>query len=368
MKILFIAPVPPPVTGQSLAVKVLFDNLSEKHHVEIININKESLKSGMNSLGRIKEIAGILKKVLVKQRNKDLIYFTIAESFAGNMKDLLIYIFCYSSRKKIIIHMLGGAGMKSIIDKKGWQFRLNKFFISRLLGVIVEGQKQFGTFKNLIAPARIHVTPNFAEDFLFLSENEIQNKFISIFPVRILFLSNLIIGKGYKELVEGYLQLTEENKEKVIITFVGGFESDNRKGEFLKTIDGQKGLIYYGPFVSGNEKKALYTNSHIFCLPTYYPFEGQPISILEAYATGCAVITTDHSGIPDIFSNRVNGFEVQKMSPESIRLVIEEIVKNPDQLLPIAISNRNTAFSKYRTSIYAASVIGFFEKITCYAY
>jgi glycosyltransferase involved in cell wall biosynthesis len=363
MKILFIAPVPPPVSGQSLAAKVLLDNLSEKHQVEVINLNKESLKSGMNSLQRINEIVGILKKVIVKRRNKDLIYFTISESFAGNMKDLLIYLVCFRSRKKIVIHMLGGAGMKSIIDKKGWQFKLNRFFISRLLGVIVEGQKQFDTFKKMIAPERIHITPNFAEDFLFLSENEIEDKFKSIVPVKILFLSNLIFGKGYKELVEGYLHLTKENQRKVLITFVGGFESDNRKVEFLKTIQGQKGLIYYGPVVNGNEKKTLYTNSHIFCLPTYYPFEGQPLSILEAYATGCAVITTNHSGIPDIFSNGVNGFEVQKKSSESLKLIIEQIVENPMQLLPIAILNRRTAFSKYRTSLFAASILGFFDKI-----
>lgn len=363
MKILFIAPVPPPVTGQSLAVKVLFDNLAEKHQIEVINLNKDSFRSGVNSFARIKQIIRILKDVLAKRRNKDIIYFTISESFAGNMKDLLIYLICSNSCKKTIIHMLGGAGMKRIIDKKGWQFKLNKFFVGRLGGVIVEGQTQSNIFANLISFEKIHIVPNFAEDYLFLSENEIKDKLANIFPLRILFLSNLIFGKGYKELVAGYLGLTEEHKEKVIITFVGGFESAKCKNEFLKTIEGQKGLIYHGLFVSGYEKKTLYKQAHIFCLPTYYPYEGQPISILEAYATGCAVITTDHSGIPDVFRNGVNGFEVQKMSSDSIKSMLEQILEKPEQLQPIAIFNRKIAYEKYRTSIYNASLSKIFENI-----
>jgi glycosyltransferase involved in cell wall biosynthesis len=53
--------------------------------------------------------------------------------------------------------------------------------------------------------------------------------------------------------------------------------------------------------VDGPGKKNLFSEAHIFCLPTYYPYEGQPIAILEAFASGCVVITTNHSGISDFF-------------------------------------------------------------------
>jgi glycosyltransferase involved in cell wall biosynthesis len=365
MNILFIAPLPPPVTGQSLAVKVLVDHLSGKHQVEVIDLNKNSFRSGIISLARIRQIFGIFKDVWLQRRNKDIIYFTISESFAGNIKDLLIYSILFNMREKTVIHMLGGEGMKKIVTKRGWQYSLNKFFIGRLGGVIVEGQTQFSIFADLIPLEKIRIVPNFAEDYLFLGKNEIKDKFAGIFPLQILFLSNLIFGKGYKELVDGYLYLSEENKEKVRITFVGGFGSGHDKKEFLKTIAGRKGLHYHGPFAGGCEKKELYRQAHIFCLPTYYPYEGQPISILEAYATGCAVVTTDHGGIRDIFLDGVNGFEVQKMSPESIKLVIEEVVKNPAPLLPIAITNRETAYCKFRASMFSSSISGFMEKIAC---
>lgn len=361
MNILFIAPVPPPLTGQSLAVKTLYNSLIKNNQIVLINLNKDSFKSGLSSLGRICQILKILKNVLTKQKDKDIIYFTISESFAGNLKDLLIYSICYKNRRKIFIHMLGGAGMKKIIENGGMQYRFNKFFISKLGGVIVEGQQQATVFSKIIAEKKIHVVPNFAEDFLFADENEIKNKFSNIDPLRILFLSNLLYGKGYIELVNSFLGLSNELKKRIRIIFVGGFESDRKKTEFLRMIRGNEELIYHGTYVGGNEKKTLYMQSHIFCLPTYYPFEGQPISILEAYATGCVVITTYHSGIPDIFCDGLNGFRVETKSSESIKSVIEQILEKPEPLHTMAVSNRKIAYEKYRTSIYNSSLIKIIE-------
>jgi glycosyltransferase involved in cell wall biosynthesis len=46
--------------------------------------------------------------------------------------------------------------------------------------------------------------------------------------------------------------------------------------------------------------------------------EGQPISILEALATQNTIITTSHSGIPDIITPEKNGFIVDVKSSSSI--------------------------------------------------
>jgi len=40
------------------------------------------------------------------------------------------------------------------------------------------------------------------------------------------------------------------------------------------------------------------------------PMEGQPISILEAMATGNIILTTNHAGIPDIFEMSVSLFNI----------------------------------------------------------
>ena len=86
-------------------------------------------------------------------------------------------------------------------------------------------------------------------------------------------------------------------------------------------------------------------------MPTSY-FEGQPVSILEAYASGCVVVTTEKSGITDVFTNKINGFSINENSPESIMLVLKKIIQNPKNLLQIAKYNRELASTNFRMSAY----------------
>lgn len=357
MKILFIAPIPPPINGQSLASIILLNKLKEKNEVKLVNMAKRRRPNNLLDLiNRLLEVIKIVAQVQYKKINVDLIYLSLSESFSGNLKDIFIYLICFKYLDKMFIHMLGGAGMKKIIDKHGLQYIINKYFISKMEGVIVEGQTQATNFTHLINENKIHIVPNFAKEYLFVSQEMVRKKFSSVEPLKILFLSNLIFGKGHEELANAYISLDNSIKEKVEIVFVGEFESEYQKKRFLEKIERHSGLIYYGKFIIGAKKKKLYCRSHIFCLPTYYPFEGQPISILEAYATGCVVITTYHSGIPDVFRDKVNGYVVEPKSAESIKEVINNIIRNVDRLYSIALFNREIAFKKYRSIIYCSSL------------
>lgn len=361
MTILFIAPLPPPTHGQSLASDVLYQKLRERHEVRVVNMAKPTARNVWEKLGRAATVLSFLGGVANRKRGVDVIYLTISESVLGNLKDLCIYVLCFGALDRMFIHMLGGAGMKRILERRGVQYRLNKFFISRTRGVIVEGRMQAATFAAVTAPEHIHIRNNFAEDFLFFSEPEVRQKFTGSPMLNVLFLSNLYGGKGHNELVDGYLSLPRELRDRFSISFVGGFESARAREEFLRKIDGAPGLTYLGTFVSGSEKRALYGKSQVFCLPTYYPYEGQPISILEAYATGCVVVTTEHSGIPEVFRDGVNGFAVETRSAESIRRVLEQIARAPNRLVEIAIANRNVAYERYRTTTYQSALTGILE-------
>ena len=363
MRILFIAPLPPPTHGQSLASDVLYQKLRERHDVRVVDMAKPTARHVWDRLGRVGAVLSFLKGVATKQRGVDVIYLTISESLLGNLKDLCIYVLCFGKLDRMFIHLLGGAGIKRILERRGVQYRLNKFFISRMRGVIVEGRIQAATFSSVIAREHIHIRQNFAEDFLFFTEQEVRRKFDDARTVSVLFLSNLYGGKGHNELVDAYRSLPRGVQERFTIAFVGGFESAKLRDEFMSRIAGEGGLTYLGTFVSGSEKRALYGKSHVFCLPTYYPYEGQPISILEAYATGCVVVTTEHSGIPEVFRDGVNGFAVETRSAESIKRAFEQIARDPGRLVEIAVANRNVAHERYRTGTYQAALTGILESV-----
>lgn len=357
MRILFIAPLPPPINGQSLASEIFLRAIEINNELEVINMAKKRAKNIIERMNRIIEVTQFLIKIFRSRSKVDRIYLTISESVLGNIKDILIYLICLKKLDKMVIHLHGGAGMINIMKgNNALLSTLNAFFLKRLRGVIILGETQRAIFEHAIPSSRIHVVPNFAEDYLFIDENSIAKKFQTDDRINILFLSNLISGKGYIELLDAYFSLENDLKSIVIINFAGAFLSEALKNKFLYKIKGLKNINYHG-VVTGDEKRKLFEDAQIFCLPTYYPYEGQPISILEAYSSGCVVLTTDHSGIGDIFTDKVNGYRVEKKSSESIRSTIEYIVRHRNELLPIGTFNRKIAQEKYRTSIYNTSLM-----------
>jgi glycosyltransferase involved in cell wall biosynthesis len=239
---------------------------------------------------------------------------------------------------------------------------MNAYFLRRLGGVIVEGETQAGIYRAAVPKERIHVVANFAEDCLFASVQAIAAKFAHPKPLRILFLSNLLPGKGHEELVDAFFGLDERTKAGIRIDLAGGFESERQRDTFLARIAGDERIRYHGT-VAGERKRTLLARAHVFCLPTYYPYEGQPVSILEAFASGCAVITTDHSGIPDVFRDGTNGFQVAPRSVADLRLAIKRAVLDPDELRRIAATNHETALGRFRTSEFQRAVVQIIDSV-----
>ena len=361
MNVLFIAPLPPPIHGQSYASKILLEEFRKKYDVRIINISKESSNSNLSRVKRYFEVINILLKVWKYRKKNHAIYITISESLAGNIKDLFTYFIFVGNLSKIIIHLHGGSIKKELWDKRPLLYRINKMFIRKFGGVIISGLTHQEIFIDKIDINKIHVIPNFSPDRMFIAEKELNQKFLKFNPLKILYISGLRDKKGYLDLCESFFLLPEEIKHQVKIDFVGAFESKGEKEKFLNKIAGNEQIQYHG-IVDEANKEELSFKSHVFCLPTKY-FEGQPISILEAYASGCVVLTTGLGGIKDIFVDNINGFQIQPGNSKSISSKIEYCITAPEKLKIIASRNRKIAFEKYRRRTYASSIIRTLETI-----
>jgi glycosyltransferase involved in cell wall biosynthesis len=257
------------------------------------------------------------------------------------------------------IHLHGGSIGSLLFERYKLIALLNKLFISRLGGLIVSGDSHLHIFANMISPSKIHVVPNFASNNLFISRDEITDKFSNTQPLRILYVSSLQEKKGYNELADAYLSLNNELRSRIRIDFAGRFESEPHKEAFLKKIAGAEQIQYHG-VIEDEKKKLLFAKAHVFCLPTTF-LEGQPISILEAYASGCVVLTTCQPGILDIFKVGVNGYPLQDGAPDSIKAALEDIVERRETLLEMALENRQIAGQQYRTSIFTGRLRAIIE-------
>jgi glycosyltransferase involved in cell wall biosynthesis len=357
LKILFIAPLPPPITGHSLVSEFLVNFLKQNDDVKIVNLSKENIDQSSGGIKRIFQVFNILFQIYKEKKNIDVIYFTISESFAGNLKDLLIYLICFNKLNKIFIHLHGGSIKKLLWDKNNFIFNLNKFFIKKLSGVIISGNSHLEIFDGLIANSKIKIVPNFAQESLFISESDLKLKFTTINPLRLLYIGGLIEKKGYLELTRAFIELPYEIKSKFVLHIAGKFESKSAELNFHDLIKNIEGVTYHG-IIDEATKKSLLHSAHVFCLPTSF-LEGQPISILEAYASGCFVLTTPQPGILDIFKNNLNGFCISERSVLSVKDALIMVLNRSSEIENIANNNLLVACDNYKLDKYVNSIRSF---------
>ncbi|MGL5056736.1 MAG: glycosyltransferase family 4 protein, partial [Fusobacteriaceae bacterium] len=199
------------------------------------------------------------------------------------------------------------------------------FFFKRSAGIIVLGDSLRAMFEGVIPEEKIFVCENGVQDEFIATEEEIKiklEKFAKDTKKRVLYLSNLMEEKGILDLLKASEKFKDEEIE---LNLAGAIEPSLEKivKEYLEKYP--KKIKYHG-IVKGEKKKRLLLENYIFILPTYYSNEGQPISILEAYTNGCAVITDECiGGITDVFSHDKNGLSCQNRNVESIYLAIKNI-------------------------------------------
>lgn len=340
-RILFIAPLPPPMMGQAYASKVLLDSLGSKYEIDVIDLNKQGLGNAGQWYRRAFDVLAIAFRAHGHLRSAACIYLSLSQSFVGNLRDLLIFTLCFRKLSNTAVHLHGGAGMRELF-KEGNPIRrtINRYFYSRIGAVVVLSQRFINVFSGIAPPDRMTVVPNFAPESLLIDETEIRRKFNEPGSLRVLFLSNFLPGKGYLELLNAYNALPEETRKCIQIDFAGAFETAGEEAAFIDAIGKNPAVRYHGVALNA-DKHELFQRAHVFCLPTYYRYEGQPISILEAYAAGCAVLTTGHSGIPDIFSDGYNGYQIEQRSISSIALALERAASDRDKLMLFALTNRS---------------------------
>ena len=77
--------------------------------------------------------------------------------------------------------------------------------------------------------------------------------------------------------------------------------------------------------MSTDQMPELYNSYTVYVLCSHY--EGNPKTLLEAMACGCAVVGTDVPGIKEIIRHGINGLIVSK-DPHALRVAIQRLMSN----------------------------------------
>lgn len=164
---------------------------------------------------------------------------------------------------------------------------------------------------------------------------------------RVLYLSTCVREKGLFDTVEAVAlanrQLSEERSPvRFHLTVAGKFWQETEHREFQRRLEqpdlngparqsSPAATVEYRGFAAGEEKHRLFLESDCFCFPTYYAFEGHPVSLVEAMSYNLPIITTRWRAIPELFPNGYGGL-VQPRAPEQVAAVLRQFARTgPEQ-------------------------------------
>ena len=129
--------------------------------------------------------------------------------------------------------------------------------------------------------------------------------------IRFLYVGRIMKEKGIDELLSSAERLKKEYGDRVVIDMVGFFEDDYK--ERLEALEKRNVIRFYG-FCS--DPKPFYEAAHCAVLASYH--EGMSNVLLEAAATGRALITSDIPGCREAVDEGKTGFLVKPRDSEAL--------------------------------------------------
>lgn len=129
--------------------------------------------------------------------------------------------------------------------------------------------------------------------------------------VHILYLGRIMKEKGIDETFAAMRKIKSEYGDKVVFDVVGFFEDEYK--ETVEQLEKDGVIVFHG---FQPEPRPYYAATHVVVLASYH--EGMSNVLLEACATGRAIITTDIPGCREAVDEGVNGFLCKKQDVDTL--------------------------------------------------
>ena len=161
---------------------------------------------------------------------------------------------------------------------------------------------------------------------------------------RFLFVGRLLYEKGLREFV-GACRLVAERHPGCEFVVLGGHDASLPHAVSAEEVETWKteGVARFVGAVK--DVRSWLEWCSVLVLPSYR--EGTPRSVLEAMATGRAVITTDAPGCRETVEDGVNGFLVEPRTVEPLADAMMRLAADPAAVARFAEAGRRIAEDKY---------------------
>ena len=181
----------------------------------------------------------------------------------------------------------------------------------------------------------------------------IQRQRVSGEPIKVLTIARLIEKKGVAFAVEAVSRLLSKG-EKIEYSVIGeGMLRENLQ-QLIEDMGMGQQVRLLG-WKTHEEVKRLLEESHVLVAPSLTSQngdqEGIPNAIKEAMASGLPVISTFHSGIPELVSDGVSGLLVPERDVTAIANALAYLISHPEVCEEMGRAGRRRVEQEFDTNI-----------------
>jgi glycosyltransferase involved in cell wall biosynthesis len=355
--ILLIGPLPRPITGQSIAFELVVNELNKSEYkAKVLNYTKFT-----NTIMYLIHNIFILIEgcfVLIFNKHIKLLYLTTSRSKLGFLRDMFFISVAWVNKVKVVNHLHGSDFIKFRNSQPPFLVKLINSAYRKIDCSIVltpKMKEQYADYPDM----KVEVLSNFCPPEVYAFRFDEKNE-----SLKILFLSNLMYSKGVIHLIKACIKLSELGV-KFELNVAGKAIGDEYKSAdeiqqiFNIYLKKYNWLNYHG-IVSGREKILLLNNNNVFCLPTFYKTEAQPISIIEGICSGSTILSTNFKYISELVSNQ-SGLLVK---PESVDALVDALftLSNSEQRINYS-SNNLIMKNDYSPDLHIKKLLDIFKGI-----
>jgi glycosyltransferase involved in cell wall biosynthesis len=361
-----IGPEPPPYTGMEIATRALLDELDAAgwRYLRVDTADPQDELSGRgrwslhNTRKALVDIGAAVTQCFRRHRVRAM-YIPISQEFPGLFRDLAFMAVAIVSRRPFIVHLHGGSFCEFFHSQPRLVQRVIRALVGRAaLGIVLTEQLR-PAMSCALAPDRIVVVPN---GVAMPAPSQSPPADDTGRSVNLLFFSTLLPSKGSLVFLEA-LALVRQSHDGVVATVAGTWPSSEIREltiERARSLGLSDVVSFTGP-TYGPAKTDVFLAADIFCLPSFYPPEGQPLVVLEAMAAGLPVVATAWRGIADSVVDGETGFLVPSADAESVSQKLDALVVDPELRRKMGAAGRKRYEAEFTQSAFGARMLKVLE-------